>query len=102
MIQQISVRLSGSTLGAGFQLLNLTAAIRLNSVTIDHGVDVPNNPFLQSFSLPATLSRLVVFYADAGSTAVLQADFRARPQDSAGVDISIVGITRTDGCSLTP
>jgi len=102
MIQQISVRVGGSTMGSGFQLLNLTAAIRLNNMTIEHGVDVPNNPFLQSFSLPATLSRSVVFYADASSTAVLQADFRARPQDGAGVDMSIVGITRTDSCSVIP
>jgi hypothetical protein len=99
-IQQIDVRVGPPISNAGFLLMNLTATIRLNNILIEHGVDVPNNPFLQSMSFAATMSRQVTFYADAGSVAVFQADFIARPQDIAGVDISIVGLTRSEGCAI--
>jgi hypothetical protein len=99
-IQQVSVRLGPSSTATGFLLLDMTAATRLDRVTIEHGIDVPTNPFLQSFALPATLSRRVIFYADAGSTIVIQADFKARPQEVAAADVSVVGLTRTEGCLL--
>jgi hypothetical protein len=99
-IQQISVRLATPTTTGGFLLLNLTATIRLHNVPIEHGVDVPNTPFLRSDGFPATMSRQVTFYADAGSVALLQADFTARPEDVTGVDVSIVGLTASDGCSV--
>lgn len=101
-IQQVSVRIAGARLG-GFALRNLVATIQLKNVSIEHGIDVPNNPFLQSNSFAATLSREVTFYADAGSQAIFDADFTsALPRDTRRVDVSIVGLTRSAGCSTIP
>jgi hypothetical protein len=101
-IQQVSVRIAGASLG-GFALRNLIATIQLKNVLIDHGIDVPNNPFLQSNFFTATLSRQVTFYADAGSRAIFDADFTtALPRDTRKVDVSIVGLTRSAGCSTIP
>ena len=101
-IQQVSVRVAGAPLG-GFALRSLTATIQLKNVSIEHGIDVPNNPFLQSNSFAATLSRQVTFYADAGSDAVFDADFTsALPRDTRRVDVSIVGLTRSAGCATVP
>ena len=100
-IQQIGVRLGPAAGSGGFLLLNLVASIQLNNITIEHAVDVPNTPFMRSGVSAATMSRQVTFYADAGSVAVLQADFNALPPDTAGVDVSIVGLTRSGGCLAT-
>jgi len=101
-IQQVSVRIAGARLG-GFALRNLIAIVQLKNAAIEHGIDVPNNPFLQSNSFAATLSRQVTFYADAGSRAVFDADFTsALPHDARRVDVSIVGLTRSAGCSTIP
>jgi hypothetical protein len=98
-IQQISVKLAAAPTGVSI-LRNLDVTIRLNNVRIEHGIDVPNNPFLQADTVfAATLSRQVTFYADAGSVAVFDADFAGIHDDTRGVDISIVGLTRSDGCS---
>ena len=101
-IQQVSVRIAGARLG-GFALRSLTATIQLKNALVEHGIDVPNNPFLQSNSFAATLSRQVTFYADAGSRAVFEAEFTsALPRDTRRVDVSIVGLTRSTGCSTIP
>ena len=101
-IQQVSVRIAGARLG-GFALRNLSATIQLKNVSIEHGIDVPNNPFLQSNSFAATLSRQTTFYADAGSHAIFDADFTsALPHDIRRVDVSIVGLTRSAGCATIP
>ena len=101
-IQQVSVRIAGAPRG-GFALRNLIATILLKNVPIEHGIDVPNNPFLQSNFFTATLSRQVTFYADAGSHAIFDADFTsALPSDTRRVDVSIVGLTRSAGCTTLP
>jgi len=97
-IQQVSVRISGAPLG-GLVLRNLIATIQLENVSVEHGIEVPTNPFVQSNFFAATLSRQVTFYADAGSVALFEADFMGAPHDTKGVDISIVGLTRSAGCS---
>jgi hypothetical protein len=75
----------------------------LKNVSIEHGIDVPNNPFLQSNVFAATLSRQITFYADAGSHAIFDADFTsALPRDTRRVEVSIVGLTRSAGCSTIP
>jgi len=101
-IQQVSVRIAGAPRG-GFALRNLIATILLKNVPIEHGIDVPNNPFLQSNFFTAALSRQVTFYADAGSHAIFDADFTsALPSDTRRVDVSIVGLTRSAGCATIP
>jgi len=101
-IQQVSVRIAGAPRG-GFALRNLIVAILLKNVPMEHGIDVPNNPFLQSNFFTAALSRQVTFYADAGSHAIFEADFTsALPNDTRRVDVSIVGLTRSAGCSTIP
>jgi len=102
-IQQVSVNLLGSPDGTVVDLRNLTATMQLANVAVAHGVTVPDNPRATSGSLTASFSREVTFFADAGSTARFDATFGASAaQVVRGVDLSIVGLTRTAGCSITP
>jgi hypothetical protein len=102
-IQQVSMRIEGSPERSAVDLRNLTVTIQLANVSIEHGVDIPTNPFVTSNLFPASYSRQVTFYADAASVARFDGDFGASAAlITRGVDLSIVGLTRTAGCSTIP